>query len=184
MPHEVREVFRGRVIRLTVEQVPLPNGTVASLEIAHHPGGAAIVAIDDQNRVCLLRQYRHAAGGWVDELPAGKLDAGEAPLVCAKRELEEEAGMRAMHWTPLGSFLTSPGVLTEAIHLFLARGLVPVASRPEAHEVLAPRWLPFDEALALASSGRLADGKSIVGLVWAEHARRASASLGPNDEIA
>ena len=135
MPHEVREVFRGRVIRLTVEQVPLPNGTVASLEIAHHPGGAAIVAIDNQNRVCLLRQYRHAAGGWVDELPAGKLDAGEAPLVCAKRELEEEAGMRAMHWTPLGSFLTSPGVLTEAIHLFLSRGLVPVTSRPSSEPI-------------------------------------------------
>jgi len=102
--------------------------------------------------------------------------------VCAKRELEEEAGMRAMHWTPLGSFLTSPGVLTEAIHLFLARRLVSVVSRPEAHEVLEPRWLPFDEALALASSGRLADGKSIVGLVWAEHALRASADPGPTDE--
>ena len=89
--------------------------------------------------------------------------------------------MRATNWTPLGSF-TSPGVLTEAIHLFLARGLGP--SRAASHEVLEPRWLPFDEALALASSGRLADGKSIVGLVWAEHARRGSASLGPDDEIA
>jgi ADP-ribose pyrophosphatase len=181
---DVREIFHGRVIRLTVEQVRLPNGAVAALEIAHHPGGAAVVAIDDQDRVCLLRQYRHAAGGWVDELPAGKLDDGEPPLTCAKRELEEEAGMRAAHWTPLGSFLTSPGVLTEVIHLFLASGLVPVATRPEAHEVLEPRWLPFGEALALASSGHLADGKSIVGLVWAEQARLAAAAPGSADGIA
>jgi ADP-ribose pyrophosphatase len=184
MTDEIREVFHGRVIRLTVEQVRLPNGAVAKLEIAHHPGGAAVVAIDDRDRVCLLRQYRHAAGGWVDELPAGKLDGGEPPLNCAKRELEEEAGMQALHWTPLGSFLTSPGVLTEVIHLYLARGLVPVATRPEAHEVLEPRWLPFGEALTMASTGRLADGKSIVGLVWAEHARTAIPRRGSSDPIA
>jgi 8-oxo-dGTP pyrophosphatase MutT (NUDIX family) len=184
MSADVREIFQGRVIRLTVEQVRLPNGAVASLEIAHHPGGAAVVAVDEQDRVCLLRQYRHAAGGWVDELPAGKLDSGEPPLVCAKRELEEEAGMRAAHWTSLGSFLTSPGVLTEVIHLFLARGLEPVTTRPETHEVLEPRWLPFGEALALASSGRLEDGKSIVGLVWADQARLAAAAPGPGGGIA
>lgn len=173
MPLHSREVFQGRVIRLTVEDVRLPNGKIAALEIAHHPGGAAVVAIDAQDRVCLLHQYRHAAGGWVDELPAGKLDGGEAPLVCARRELAEEAGMQAEHWTALGSFLTSPGVLTEVIHVFLARELAPLGARPEADEVLEPRWLPFDAALALATSGRLSDGKSIVGLVWAAQARRA-----------
>ena len=172
MSNEAREVFLGRVIRLTVEQVRLPNGVVATLEIAHHPGGAAVVAIDDRERVCLLRQYRHAAGGWVDELPAGKLDGGEPPLECAKRELAEEAGMEASDWTLLGSFLTSPGVLTEVIHLFLARGLVAVETRPEAHEVLEPRWLPLEEAVETAVTGRLTDGKSIVGLVWADHALR------------
>jgi len=172
MSDEVREVFQGRVIRLTVEQVRLPNGAVATLEIAHHPGGAAVVAIDDRGRVCLLRQYRHAAGGWVDELPAGKLDGGEPPLECAKRELAEEAGMEASDWTLLGSFLTSPGVLTEVIHLFLARGLVPVGTRPEEHEVLEPRWFPLDEAVEAAVTGGLTDGKSIVGLVWADQALR------------
>ena len=179
MPNDVREVFNGRVIRLTVERVTLPNGQVAPLEIVHHPGGAAVVAIDDQERVCLLRQYRHAAGGWIDELPAGKLDGGEPPLDCAQRELAEEAGVHAAHWTVLGRFLTSPGVLTEVIHLFLARGLRPVAARPEADEVLEPRWLPFDEALFLAVSGRLNDGKSIVGLVWAEQARRGARGHEP-----
>jgi ADP-ribose pyrophosphatase len=170
MPDEVQEIFQGRVIRLTVEQVRLPNGAVAALEIAHHPGGAAVVAIDDREQVCLLRQYRHAAGGWVDELPAGKLDGGEPPLECARRELAEEAGMEASEWTSLGSFLTSPGVLTEVIHLYLARGLKPVATRPEIHEVLEPRWLPLDAAVEMARTGRLADGKSIVGLVWVEEA--------------
>ncbi len=80
--------------------------------------------------------------------------------------------MHAEHWTVLGAFLTTPGVLTEVIHLFLARGLRRVEARPEAHEVLEPRWLPFDEALSLAVSGQLNDGKSIIGLVWAEQARR------------
>ena len=184
MLDEVREVFDGRVIRLTVENVRLPNGAVAALEIVHHPGGAAVVAIDDQDRVCLLRQYRHAAGGWVDELPAGKLDGGEPPLACAMRELEEEAGMQAANWTALGSFLTSPGVLTEVIHLFMARDLRPVATRPEAHEVLEPRWLPFEAALAMATSGRLSDGKSIIGLVRVEHVRNAPAGPDHADEIA
>jgi ADP-ribose pyrophosphatase len=173
-----REIFQGRVIRLTVEEVRLPNGKVTSLEIAHHPGGAAVVAIDAQDRVCLLRQFRHAAGGWVDELPAGKLEGGEPPLVCAQRELAEEAGMRAAHWTELGSFFTSPGVFTEVIHLFLARGLVPVAMRPETDEVLEARWLPFGEALGLAQAGGLRDGKSIVGLVWAGERRDESDAQG------
>lgn len=171
MPERVREIFQGRVLRLTVEEVRLPNGEVTRLEVAHHPGGAAVVAIDGQDRVCLLRQFRHAAGGWVDELPAGKLDGGEPPLACAQRELAEEAGMRADQWTELGSFFTSPGVFTEVIHLFLAQGLAPVAMRPETDEVLEARWLPFGEALSLARTASLRDGKSIVGLVWAQQHR-------------
>jgi ADP-ribose pyrophosphatase len=173
MPEHVREIFQGRVLRLTVEEVRLPNGELATLEVAHHPGGAAVVAIDGQDRVCLLRQFRHAAGGWVDELPAGKLDGGEPPLACAQRELVEEAGMRADRWTVLGSFFTSPGVFTEVIHVFLAQGLTPVAMRPETDEVLEAHWLPFDAALSLARTGSLRDGKSIVGLIWAEQHRAA-----------
>jgi 8-oxo-dGTP pyrophosphatase MutT (NUDIX family) len=178
MPARIREIYQGRVIRLTVEEVRLPNGRLTTLEIAHHPGGAAVVAIDAQDRVCLLRQFRHAAGGWVDELPAGKLEGDEPPLACAQRELAEEAGMRAEHWTALGSFFTSPGVFTEVIHLFLARGLAPVAMRPETDEVLEARWLPFGESLSLARSGGLRDGKSIVGLVWADEQLSASAAQG------
>jgi ADP-ribose pyrophosphatase len=167
-----QNVFVGRVLTLNIESVRLPNGHVADLEIAHHPGGAAVVAIDAEGRVCLLRQYRHAAGGWLTELPAGKLDGGEPPLQCAQRELAEEAGMEATRWTGLGRFYTSPGVLTEQIHLYLAEDLRPVAAQPEAHEVLTVDWLPFASALEQARSGLLDDGKTIVGLVRAAERRK------------
>jgi ADP-ribose pyrophosphatase len=92
---DVRPVYAGRVIQLSVERVRLPNGSVAELEIVRHPGGAATVAVDDRQHVCLLRQFRHAADGWIYELPAGKLDNREPPLDCAGRELREEAGREA-----------------------------------------------------------------------------------------
>jgi len=163
----IRNVFRGRVLTLNLEQVRLPNGKVAELEIAHHPGGAAVVAIDAGGRVCLLRQFRHAAGGWLTELPAGKLDGGEPPLECARRELAEEAGVRARRWEKLGEFYSSPGVLTEVIHLFLAHDLEPADASPEEHEVLEASWVPVQEAMDLAASGRLQDAKSVIGLLWA-----------------
>jgi len=167
MIDSIRSIYRGRVLHLTVEDVDLPNGSRASLEIAHHPGGATVVAIDAETRVCLLRQYRHAAGGWVVELPAGKLDNREPPEDCAVRELAEEAGRQAGSWEKLGDFLSSPGVLTEVIHVFLARDLHPVESRPEEHEVFEVTWVPLDEALAMAVDGRIRDGKTLVGLFWA-----------------
>jgi ADP-ribose pyrophosphatase len=167
MVENVRNVFRGRVLTLNLEQVRLPNGRVAELEIAHHPGGAAVVAVDAEGRVCLLRQFRHAAGGWLTELPAGKLDGGEPPLECARRELAEEAGVSARRWEKLGEFFSSPGVLTEVIHLFLARDLEPAHASPEDHEVLEVTWVPLREAIDLAASGRLQDAKSLIGLLWA-----------------
>lgn len=167
MIETIRNVFRGRVLTLNLEQVRLPNGKVAELEIAHHPGGAAVVAIDADGRVCLLRQFRHAAGCWLTELPAGKLDGGEPPLECARRELVEEAGVSARRWEKLGEFYSSPGVLTEVIHLFLARDLDPADSSPEEHEVLEASWVPLQDAMDLAASGRLQDAKSVIGLLWA-----------------
>jgi ADP-ribose pyrophosphatase len=172
MTESIRNVFQGRVLKLNLEQVRLPNGRVAELEIAHHPGGAAVVAVDAAGRTCLLRQFRHAAGGWLDELPAGKLDGGEPPLECAQRELAEEAGMIARRWEKLGEYYSSPGVFTEVIHLFLARDLVVTDARPEEHEVFEARWIPFDEAAGLAASGRLHDAKSLIGLLWAREKLR------------
>lgn len=174
---EVRNVHTGRVLTLNLERVRLPNGRVAELEIAHHPGGAAIVALDAQDRVCLLRQFRHAAGGWITELPAGKLDNREPPIDCAQRELAEEVGMAARRWDRLGQFFSSPGVLTEVIHVFLARELEPCASTPEEHEVLEPRWLPLAEAVRGADDGSLQDAKTVIGLAWAR-ARLADEAAG------
>jgi ADP-ribose pyrophosphatase len=167
MTGSVRTVYRGKVLKLNLERVQLPNGTIAELEIAHHPGGAVVVAVDADDRVCLLRQFRHAAGGWITELPAGKIDNREPPLECAMRELAEEAGVKARRWDPLGQFFSSPGVLTEVIHVFLARDLAPCAAAPESHEVFETSWVPLDEAASLASDGRLQDAKTITGLIWA-----------------
>jgi ADP-ribose pyrophosphatase len=167
MAGRVRNVYTGKVLKLNVERVKLPNGRVVELEVAHHPGGAAVVALDADGRVCLLRQYRHAAGGWITELPAGKIDNREPPLECAKRELAEEAGVSARYWKRLGQFFSSPGVFTEVIHVYLARGLAPCDSAPEAHEVLEVRWVPLSEALALAAGGKLPDAKTTIGLCWA-----------------
>jgi ADP-ribose pyrophosphatase len=175
MTDKVRNVFKGRVLTLNLETVTLPNGHVAELEIAHHPGGAAVVALDDQGRVCLLRQFRHAAGGWLTEIPAGKLDGGEPPLQCAQRELAEEAGVTARRWDRLGEYLSSPGVLTEVIHVFLARDLTRVEATPEDHEVFEVGWLPLAEAVRMAAGGSLRDGKSLVGLLWAGSALAAEA---------
>jgi ADP-ribose pyrophosphatase len=174
MAESIRNVFKGRVLTLNLEQVRLPNGRVAELEIAHHPGGAAVVALDASGRVCLLRQFRHAAGGWLTELPAGKLDGGEPPLECAQRELAEEAGMLARRWDRLGEYFSSPGVFTEVIHLFLARDLEATEARPEEHEVFEASWIPLDEAVALAAGGQLHDAKTLIGLLWARDRLRQS----------
>jgi ADP-ribose pyrophosphatase len=157
-------VFRGRVIELSLETVQLPNGSTAELEIIHHPGGAAVVAFDEQQRVCLLHQFRHAAGGWLWELPAGKIDAREPPLDTARRELLEEAGATATQWHSLGDYVSSPGVFTEVVHLFLARGLSHRAATPEAHEVFEVHWKPLSEVLQMAQRGVLRDGKTLVGI--------------------
>ena len=173
-----KTVFRGRVITVNVETVRLPNGHVAELEIVHHPGGAAIVALDAQGQVCLVRQYRHAAAGhpaagggergWVWELPAGKLEPGEPPELTARRELEEEAGRRAGHWEPLGAYVSSPGVFTETVHLFMARDLETVTTSHEASEVIELHWVPLAEACRRALWGEIDDGKTIVGLLRAQ----------------
>ncbi len=164
--------FRGRVVTLTIDEVTLPNGHRAGLEIVHHPGGAAAVAIDDQQRVCLLRQYRHAASGWLWELPAGKLEPDEPPLNTAQRELIEEAGTEAATWASLGACVPSPGVLTEVVHLFLATGLTPANTALEAAEVIEIHWIPLQQAFGWAMDGTINDAKTVIGLVRALHQTR------------
>ena len=165
--NQVETVFRGQVITVNVEQVALPNGDTGRYEIVHHPGGAAVVAVDAEERVCLIRQYRPAAAGWVWELPAGRLEPGEPPEATARRELQEEAGRTASHWESLGSILSSPGVFAETIHLYLARDLASVPQQLERHELIEVHWLPLAEGVAKALSGELRDAKSVIGLVRA-----------------
>jgi 8-oxo-dGTP pyrophosphatase MutT (NUDIX family) len=165
--NKVETVFNGRVITVNVEHVSLPNGRTGRFEIVHHPGGAAVAAVDVEGRVCLLRQYRPAGGGWVWELPAGRLEPEETPESTARRELVEEAGREARRWESLGSILSSPGVLAETIHLFLARELVTVPLAHEQHEVIEIHWVEMATALRQALSGELRDSKTIIGLLRA-----------------
>lgn len=168
-PEKQTTHFRGRIISLTTDEVRLPNGHLASLEVVHHPGGAAAVAIDAQERVCLLRQYRYVADGWLWELPAGKLEPEEPPLVTAQRELLEEAGVTAREWRSVGSYLSSPGIFTEVLHLFLATDVAPAAMAHEHAEVIEVHWVPFTEACEWAENGQIRDGKTALGLIRARH---------------
>ena len=169
--------YQGRVIGVTVDRVVLPNGREAALEVVHHPGGAAIVALNDLQQVCLLRQYRYVAGGWIWELPAGKLEPAEPPEVTARRELIEEAGVDATDWVGLGSMLSSPGVFSEVIHLYLAQGLTGARAQLEESEVLEVHWVSFRQACDMALSGELRDAKTSIGLLRAAH--RLGWSLAP-----
>jgi ADP-ribose pyrophosphatase len=174
--------FRGRVISLTSDDVLLPNGHLASLEVVHHPGGAAVVAIDAQERVCLLKQYRYVADGWLWELPAGKLEPDEPPLLTAQRELVEEAGVSALEWRSLGSYLSSPAIFTEVLHLYLATGVQPAALAHEQAEVIEVHWVPFSEACGWAESGLIRDGKTAMGLIRARYVRCRAEPAGPRTD--
>jgi ADP-ribose pyrophosphatase len=169
-----RRIFKGRVITLDVTEVELPNGVVTELEIVGHPGGAAVVAVNARGEVCMLRQYRHVAGGWLWEIPAGKLD-GKSPDETARNELREEAGLAAASWESLGRVISSPGVFTEVVHLYLARDLSAVPAAPERDELFEVRWVPLGEALRQAHYGEIEDGKTIVAL------SRAAARLAPDN---
>lgn len=156
--------FRGRVITVTTDDVILPNGHRAQLEVVHHPGGAAVVALDSKRRVCLLRQYRYVAGGVIWELPAGKLEPNEPPLETAKRELIEEAGVSARDWGSLGTVLSSPGVFGEVLHLFYATQIEPSQSAHEHSEIIEVHWVPLAEAHDWAMNGTIRDAKTVIGL--------------------
>lgn len=161
-----RTIYDGRIVRLGLESVRLPNGATVELEVLRHPGAAAVVAVDDQERVVLIRQYRHAAGGYLWELPAGVLDApDEPPEACAARELREETGLGATDLTRLGSVLPTPGYSDERIHLFLARGLHDgPASRDHDEDIAEMRRVPLRDALGMIRHGEIVDGKSVAGL--------------------
>jgi ADP-ribose pyrophosphatase len=167
MTEDTRSIYAGKMVSLGIESLILPDGQPLELEIVRHPGGAATVAANRRGEVCLLRQYRHAAGGWLWEIPAGKIDPGESPAETAARELAEEAGLIAGAWEPLGSCLTTPGFCDEIIHLFLARELDHVPAQPETHEMIEVHWLPYRQALGMVRDGTIRDAKTMLGMMLA-----------------
>jgi ADP-ribose pyrophosphatase len=170
----VRTIYDGRLVKLRVEDVTLPNGVTVALELMRHPGAAAVAAVDDAGRVTLIRQYRYASGGWLWEIPAGILDGpDESPAACAARELREEVGLTARELRPLGSIFTTPGFCDERIHLFLARGLTHVGHSHDDDEVIAEiTAVPLAEAVAMIRRGEITDAKTIAGVFLAAEALR------------
>jgi ADP-ribose pyrophosphatase len=170
------QLYRGRIVNLWLERVRLPNGSTCELEIVHHQGAAAVVPVDDRGNVLLVRQYRHATGGWLLEVPAGKLDAGEAPETCAVREVEEETGFKPGRLVPLGWIWTTPGFTDERIWLFLALDLASGRQRLEEDEALTVERIPLEDAVAMAAKGEIQDAKSVCALLRAPHFRSPEAS--------
>lgn len=179
-----REVYDGRVVHLDVDRVRFPDGSEGELEVVRHPGGAAVVPLrggsgerpGEEPSVILLRQYRHAAGGHIWEIPAGKLGEGEDPEACALRELEEEAGVRAGSLRPLTTILTTPGFADERLHLFLATELEDVSASHEESEFIERHEVSASRALEMIESGRIEDSKSVTALLYAA---RFTDALGP-----
>lgn len=162
-------VFSGRIIDVSTERLLYADGREYDLDFVRHPGASAVVAVDADNRVCLVRQYRHGITDFQWEIPAGKLDKGEPPQICAIRELAEETGVSAARWTALGQFLPAPGIFTEVIHLYLARDLKLGPAAPDADEELEVKWLPLHEAIQMVLRGEWNDGKTALGLWRAQY---------------
>jgi ADP-ribose pyrophosphatase len=159
-----RTLHDGPVGSFGLEEAQLPSGKRVTLEILRHPGAAAVVPFMDDERILLLHQYRHAPGGTIWEVPAGKLDPGEDPEACAARELEEETGYRAGRIERTGVILTSPGFTDERIHLFCAYDLQPGTLQHEHAEHIEIHEVRFSEALDMIERGEIIDAKSIVAL--------------------
>jgi len=161
-------LYRGAILKLRLDQIRLANQNVVAREIVEHRGAVAIVALDDQQRVLLVRQYRPGAGREMLEIPAGTLEEGEDPTRCAIRELKEETGCSASQWEPMGYFFSSPGFCTEKMYLFLARQITDGIATPEEDESIAVEWRPLGEAVDAIERGEIVDAKTIVGLmrVW------------------
>lgn len=170
MPHteamlESKEIFNGRVIRVTLDKVQLEDGTTSTREVVHHHGGACVLPVDADGNVTMVRQFRYALGEELWELPAGKLEAGEDPFEAAKRELSEECGLTADTYTELGVVYPTVGYDSERIYLWAAEGLHTVGQHLDAGEFLDVVKLPFAQALGLVMDGIIKDSKTQVALL-------------------
>ena len=172
--------FKGKVFSVFSDKVEETTGHPHIREVIRHNGSVVILAIDESAEtgnpkdpiIIMERQYRHAAGQFLFELPAGSLDPGESPLAGAKREMIEETGYRAKKWTLLTKYFASPGFLGEWMQIYLARDIRPGIAQPEADEHIEILRIPLSEALALIADNKIHDGKTLVGLLLYDSARR------------
>lgn len=156
-------IFEGKIIKVTLDQARLPDGSLASREVVYHPGGVAVLALDADSTVYLVKQFRYPIRQQLLELPAGKLDHGaeEDVLLGAKRELSEETGLEASEWTYLGHILASPGFCDEALHMYLARGLTRKPQHLDEDEFLDVVTMPFGQLVEQVMDGTITDGKTV-----------------------
>lgn len=168
-----KTVYRGPVFSVTTDYVSEPGGDKPQRrDMVRHQGSVVVLAMEEgrgEPRVLLARQYRHAANGSLWELPAGRIDEGEAELAAAKRELREETGYSARKWKRAFRFYASPGFLNETMAIYLARGLVRGEAQPEEDEFITKRLFPLSAAVRMALNGRIRDGKTIAGVLWLDH---------------
>ena len=160
----IKNIYTGKVVTLNIDRVTLPNGVTIDLEIVRHPGAAAVVPVKDDDTVVLIKQFRHAAGGFIYEIPAGKLHPGEDPQHCAVRELEEEVGYRAGTLELLSSIFTAPGFTDEVIHIYRATELSRGRQNLDRDEVLEVVEMSLQEALEMIHAGKIRDAKTMIGL--------------------
>jgi ADP-ribose pyrophosphatase len=160
------EYYRGLIVTLFVDRIQLASGATAIREVVQHPGGVVAVPVLDDGRILLIRQFRYPLGKYILELPAGKLDIGLSPLETITREIEEETGHKAADISFQMTFYTTPGISNEVIHLYIARGLTPVAQSLEEGEHITVEPYTLDECLESIRRGDIADAKTILGLLW------------------
>lgn len=163
-----KTIYKGRIFRVVLDKVREPSGVVVMREIVRHRGSVVILAVDGGSRpkVLLERQYRYAAQGELWELPAGKIDPDEDPLVAAKRELQEETGYTAKRWKKFLEFYVSPGFLDEMMFIYLATELTKGKAQPEADEFIASRWVPLHSAIKMIRRGEIIDAKTACPILW------------------
>lgn len=164
-------LYNGKVFNLVVDQIEYPTGNRAIREVAEHPGGAVVLAVFPDDRIILVKQYRYPLDKFLFELPAGKLNPNEDPMVCASRELTEETGYKAQRWKKLTAIYTSPGFCTEQLHIFLATDLSPAhggQTLEEGEQSLKVEVIPLSSAIEMIERGEIVDGKTICGILMAE----------------
>ena len=160
-------VYDGIIVNVRRDKARLMDGRVTHREVVEHPGGVAVFAIDGQDRVALVRQFRYPIGEETLELPAGKLEPGEDPRDSGLRELVEETGLVPKTFLPMGLSYSSPGIFAERIYLFFAKDLAQEAPRPDDGEFVETIWVPYQELLDMARQGKIQDGKTLAGILKA-----------------